>query len=321
MSKIVLLNEASTPAKPSTGKVSVYTKSGKLHYVGDDGNEVALLANVPAPGTSGNVLTSDGTDWTSAALPVRERLTAARTYYVRTDGSDSNNGLTNTSGGAFLTLQKAVNVSSGLETSTTASITIQLADGTYNGDITLKNCTGNGTITIQGNTSNKDAVTIGGGFLKNTAGTSYTLRWLKLVKSSTFTSAIQVSSFGIVYVDNLNFSTGWTFHMTADRQGGIESTLGYTVSAGCLQHLRAASGGMIFIVGCTVTVTGTPNFTGVFCLAEYAGVYIYGVTFSGSATGSRYSAYLNGIIFTNGGGATYLPGNAVGTLLTGGQYA
>jgi hypothetical protein len=60
----------------------------------------------------------------------RERLTADRTYYVRTDGSDSNNGLANTAGGAFLTIQAAVNAAYALDLRG-HKVTIQVADGTY----------------------------------------------------------------------------------------------------------------------------------------------------------------------------------------------
>lgn len=45
-----------------------------------------------------------------------------------------------------------------------------------------------------------------------------------------------------------------------------------------------------------------------------------GMTFSGAATGKRYDVATNGVINTNGGGASYFPGNVSGTSATGGQY-
>ena len=73
--------------------------------------------------------------------------------------------------------------------------------------------------------------------------------------------------------------------------------------------------------GVTVTITGTPGFSGAFAEADDLGFVNYnGPIFSGAATGKRYGATLNGVIDTNGAGATYFPGNVGGTTATGGQY-
>jgi hypothetical protein len=45
--------------------------------------------------------------------------------------------------------------------------------------------------------------------------------------------------------------------------------------------------------------------------------YLTNNTYTGSATGIKYTALLNGVIHTNGG---TLPGSVAGSTATGGQY-
>ena len=102
MSKIVLTEEAGVPSTPAAGKWDFYFKADGLYYLDDAGTEVGPITagtllskaaasdvttgtddakyvtslaiknsvNVPnvAPSTSGNVLTSNGTAWTSAVV-------------------------------------------------------------------------------------------------------------------------------------------------------------------------------------------------------------------------------------------------------------
>jgi len=81
----------------------------------------------------------------------RTTLTEDKIFYVRTDGSDSNDGSANTSGGAFLTIQKAHNEWRKLDNAgykTTAVV----AAGTYNisTPIVLGNGVGGGNFTVEG---------------------------------------------------------------------------------------------------------------------------------------------------------------------------
>ncbi len=91
----------------------------------------------------------------------RGLLSADRTYYVRTDGNDSNDGLTDSNGGAFLTIQKAINVCSGLDLNN-FNLNIKIADGNYlgQGTIQLKAPIGGGTFKIEGNLTNNNNVSI-----------------------------------------------------------------------------------------------------------------------------------------------------------------
>ena len=67
----------------------------------------------------------------------REIITAPRTYYVRTDGNDNNNGLTNSAAGAFLTWQHAVDVVRNKVHLNGFTVTIQAGgtNGTFTGAI------------------------------------------------------------------------------------------------------------------------------------------------------------------------------------------
>ena len=82
----------------------------------------------------------------------RDVFTAARTYYVRTDGNNSNNGRSNTASGAFLTIQKALDVVGELDTGI-YNVTIQVQDGTWTESLTLEQPLGHGNCILQGNTT------------------------------------------------------------------------------------------------------------------------------------------------------------------------
>ena len=87
-----------------------------------DGTTGKLLKNGVAPGTTGNVLTSNGTTWTSAVLPA-----GGLTYVVKTSNyttQDKEGVLANTSGGAFTVTLPAT-------PSTGAQVVVADAAGTW----------------------------------------------------------------------------------------------------------------------------------------------------------------------------------------------
>lgn len=261
---------------------------------------------------------------TGDTLPgVRELLTAARTYYVRTDGSDSNTGLSNTAGGAFLTIQKAIDVA------TTAdlngfTVTLKLGDGTYTSPLSLKPFVGAGEIVIEGNSATPGNVVL------STAATcinatncgNYTIQYMRLQATAgygVFASGARTALTlkGLVY--GAMSAGGIHVYITA-RASVTQNTTPYSIVGGAYAHIYASEGGSIEASSATVTLTGTPAFS-VFAFAENTAlVRLVANSYSGSATGSRYSVSGNAIMFTAGAGASYLPGSTAGTEATGGRY-
>ena len=284
-------------------------------------------------------VSADGTIWKEAIVidrstgtasfpltPRREFLAADRTYYVRADGSNGNTGLVDSSGGAFLTIQKAVDVMVGTLDLAGFTVTIQVKDGTFTGP-TLFSApwSGGGAVTIQGNSGTPANVlisTTGANAFSNT-GVLPGILTIKDLKIVTTTSGYGIHNAGVgtVNFSNINFGACAAYHVAALQGGIIEATGNYAISGGGLGHLLVATSAVALVEGRTITLTGTPAFTHFANSLSVGALIADGNTFSGAATGARYNATLNGIINTVGGGASYLPGNAAGSTATGGQYA
>jgi hypothetical protein len=254
-------------------------------------------------------------------LGVREQLTANRTYYVRTDGSDGNNGLANSSGGAFLTIQKAIDTVAALDLSI-YNVTIQVADGSYGGAVVVSGpWIGSGTVTLQGNTSTPANALLSTGAndcITVLTGGTLTVTGFKLTNSGAF---LLHASPGSIRFSLLTFGTCGSQQVRVTDGGRIMATGNYSIDGGAGNHWSAVGNGIVRVQSKTITLTGTPAFSTAFANADLSStVLVNGNTFSGSATGTRYAATNNAVISSGGAGSTYLPGNAAGSTSAGGQY-
>jgi hypothetical protein len=284
-------------------------------------------------------VSADGSSWKEAlvinrstgvvSIPfgiagTREKLSANRTYYVRTDGSDSNDGLSNSAGGAFLTIQKAIDVISGTLDIGTQTVTIQVGAGTYTGAVTLKRIVGSGTVILLGDTATPSncVISVTSASAITCKVPQYDLRGFKTV-TTTSGYHLNLGAGCDLIVRQWEFGaapSGWA-HVYATDNAKVLMANNYTISGPADRHWYSDFGGLIQATNLTITITGTPNFATAFAQCVRTGaMLVSGNTFSGSATGTRYNASLNAIIDTFGAGANYLPGNAAGSTATGGQY-
>jgi hypothetical protein len=250
----------------------------------------------------------------------RDLLTANRTYYVRTDGSDSNDGLTNSSAGAFATLQKAINVVATLDLSI-HDATIQLGNaGTYAGATVSAPFVGGpgSSVKIIGNTGSPSSYVLSSKLRVENFGQVS-------IEGVDFTSsnwAIDVENYALCLVTGaVIFGACTSGHMNVQGNSSIKITANYTIDGGGPWHVICGRKSYWSGTFLTITLTGTPAFSQHFANASHLSLIdIFLNTFNGSATGVRYRSHLNSEIFTAGGGASYLPGNSAGSTATGGLY-
>jgi hypothetical protein len=187
-------------------------------------NDVALTVPI--------AISSGGTGATSVAaartsLGIREKLAANRTYYVRPDGNNANDGLANTAGGAFLTIQKAYdNIVDSLDVAGYL-VYIMVADGTYAAGVDItKAWFGSGTVLIRGNQTTPANVTVTGGgaaarccnVMCNLPGPLY-FEGMKL--SNPGGELIRMQGIGIIWVRDVEYGVCTAFAACVTPGGSI----------------------------------------------------------------------------------------------------
>jgi hypothetical protein len=254
----------------------------------------------------------------------RERLTAARTYYVATTGSDSNDGLTALT--PFLTGQKAADVIRDNLDLAGYTVTVQFADGTYTDAILCNRAwTGQGTgqVIFQGNTSTPANVifsTTSANAISAVRGARISITGMEL-RTTTSGYCLDAGAAGAIGVlTAVRFGTAASGHVVSDSAGLVLLNNSYSIVGAAPFHILVFSGGHVESLSVTVTITGTPAFSTAYAQVFRGGsATLSGNTYSGSATGVRFIVGSGGSIMTSDAGLTALPGDAAG-LFQGGFY-
>lgn len=267
---------------------------------------------------------------------IREKLTASRTYYVRTStaaspGSDSNTGLANTAGGAFLTIQKAINTA--LRSIDAAGQTTQITvTGTSTENLVIAG-PGVGIFTaliIVGDTTTPANCTIA-----PASGVCWDISGNALVSVSGFkmvgAAGFQCKFGAQVYVGVVEFgamSAGGSY-IFADSHAFVylSGNQTWSGSAGSFLHLPGIA--TCYALSITITIGSALAFSN-YCVGMASGsnVYLANVTFAGAGvagtTGRRWVSHYNGTFLDLGSQAsTFLPGDLAGLTTEGGgtRYA
>jgi hypothetical protein len=268
----------------------------------------------------------------------RELLTTDRTYYVRTDGSDNNTGLSNSPSGAWRTLQHAADYIHQNADLNGQQVIVNVAPGNYTGGVSVSGpfigegpgvtYTAGKPVLFLGNTASPSSVVIsptghdcffaGGGANLLVAGFKCT------TNGSGF--ALHAQNGGKITLGGaMDFGAmpaGYS-HVYADFGGYISmGGTNYKISGNATWHVYAEDGGRILLNGAPiVTAIGARSFSNSFVgVATGAEVRASRATYLGTFLGKRYAADSHGIIFASTGLSTHFPGTIEGTQTRGGIY-
>ncbi|MBL8577457.1 MAG: DUF2793 domain-containing protein [Mesorhizobium sp.] len=257
---------------------------------------------------------------------IRERLTANRTYYVRTDGSDSNGGLSDSSGGAFLTIGRANQAIGEIDLNGHA-VTIDIGAGTFAEQVEVPVVVGLTTYhyLIYSGAGDTTIITSNLGYqgtIQARLGAGAVLQNCKIANpNANGYGCLSLQRGWLRIGDGIKFGSCGGSCITVQGSGSyVLSDASFTLDAdvGCL--VRAIDQGGIQIFGNTIAM-GTRTVMTTIEARNLGFVEVNSVTFTGTVTGKRYDVGNNALINTNGAGASYIPGNVAGDAWAGGAYA
>ena len=244
----------------------------------------------------------------------REKLTANRYYYVRADGNDANDGLSDTAGGAFASLQKAFDIIGDLDTGI-STVSLFVRAGTYSGGV-LKPPIGLGSFIIEGDrtTPSNVRVTNGSGnrgFWVQRPG-SFEIRGFEFDTTSTNVDCGTALGVSITVRDCL-FAGGSTGISIG--QHNKASVVGTWSVTGVYGILFSADRSYLSTWGSTITFGANAEVTTSYLYANsHITALLSNTTWTGTLTGRRCLIGSNCVINTQGAGDTSIPGSTASIL-------
>ena len=243
----------------------------------------------------------------------RTLLTTATTFYVATNGSDSNNGLT--SGAPWLTFAHAMSVLTGQYDFGGQNVTLQANAGhaNFTAQLAITPWVGGGTLTYDGgggqiSTTSADAISVNGD------GIIFTYRNVKLITTTSGSCLNAINGCFVHQGIGVNLGASAGDHLLVQAFATLNIDASYTISGNFSAHVHANGQGGISTgtVNPIVTLTGTPAGT-YFAYGSFIGFVFFTGSFSGASTITfKGFSFLNSAISDGGQGGVTWPGtNAV----------
>jgi hypothetical protein len=294
---------------------------------------------VSTPDDGGSEVGSN--EWNAAHVVTgteRTYVTGDITYYVRTDGNDSNDGLTNTANGAFLSIQKAVDTVQALDFNHnhSAQVTIQLGNGTHDGGIILGPLTNfNHEITTYPEEEAQSVLILGDratpanvvitdtgvaqfGQTIEVTGPGWRMDGFQLNAAGSFTTGIAVGWGGFLQIATCNLNaTGTSVQMLAALSGGgielIDQTGGtntVTFSGNAFRYLFVQ--GFFSMENPIIVYSGTPTIANSIIYVGKGGNAVWAPSSTtGDIVGRPYTVDLDGVLDLLGATNPSLPTGTV----------